>query len=322
MKPPIFEKTTIELEAATLKFTLKGSRVVFDGFIKATGQNPKDIILPEINVGDKFDISKIDATKNETKPPARYNASSLIKKLEDEKVGRPSTYSSMVEAVVSDNKGYSQLDEKKIKATKKGLEISEALSANFQDIISPSYTSKLEESLDNIARSKVDYKSWWKEFKDNFYKTLESANLNTDKKELEKTGEDCPECSSPLVVKPSRTADRYIICQNKVNDPNSCDFFKTEWPVSDRLCLKCDTPFFIKKNKKREEFLGCQNYPKCKVTARMDGFVPTKTGVFCTEEGCKGEIMNQKNKKTNELFESCNMWFKHKKKGKFVRKKK
>ena len=321
VKPPTFEKTTVQLEAATLAFQIKGSRIIFDGYTIITGQNVNDVILPEIKIGDKFDIKEIAAMRNETKPPARFNSSSLIKKLEDEKVGRPSTYSSMVEAVTADKKNYTNVEDKKIIATDKGMEVSTLLSENFKDVISPNYTVKLEDSLDKIAASSVKYTDWWKEFKNNFFSTLQTANENTGKKELQRIGEDCPKCGAPLVIKPHKRINRYIICENNVQDKNSCDFFRTEWKESDKMCPNCNIPFSIKKDKWGREFLACQNYPECRETARIDGFVPTTTGEMCTEKDCGGEIMNQKNKKTGELFESCNNWMKHKRKRRKSRKK-
>ncbi len=311
VKPPIFEKTTVELEAATLKFNVKGSRIIFDGYIAITGQNPNDVILPEIKIGDEFIINSVKSTKNETKPPARYNASSLIKKLEDEKVGRPSTYSSMIEAVIADKKHYANVEEKRIFATDKGLEVSNVIAKNFADIISPSYTSKLEESLDQIANSETDYKTWWIQFKDNFFSTLEKANKSTQKKQLEKTGEKCPDCYADLVIKPSKNAHKYIICETKVHNNDACNFYEVKWEKSEQKCPNCNIAFEIKKNKRGQEFLACSNYPICQKTARTDGFIPTETGIFCGEDGCVGRIMNQKNKKTGELFESCEFWVRH-----------
>ena len=87
------------------------------------------------------------------------------------------------------------------------------------------------------------------------------------------------------------------------------------------MCPNCNIPFSIKKDKWGREFLACQNFPECRETARIDGFVPTTTGEMCTEKDCGGEIMNQKNKKTGELFESCNNWMKLKRKRRKSRKK-
>ena len=255
-------QTTVILDNTNYQFKTTGQTLVFDGYLKVYGEYEKseDKELPPF---EKYNSNVVIANAIEkeqhfTKPPARYTEAKLIEEMEKSGIGRPSTYAKTMETLTG--RDYANLIEKKFHPTEMGIEITDKLQAFFSHLINVKYTADMETSLDDVASgNKV-----WFELLDKFYKEFEpmvqTASANMEKKELIKTGEDCPECGSPLVIRKGKYGE-FVSCSNYPK----CKYIKTEKKIFVELtdCPKCDGKIVEKKTKKGKFFYGCNNYPKC-----------------------------------------------------------
>lgn len=165
MKPAKIANTIYSITAGNEKqyeFQAKGTRIVFQGFLAAIGKSADDVILPNIKVDTILDLDVLEKEQNFTKPPARYTEASLVKKLEAEGVGRPSTYASTISTIQT--RGYVQVIEKNLAPTATGELVNKYLVENFPDIVSINFTAKIEDKLDHIAAGELDWHEVLKEF--------------------------------------------------------------------------------------------------------------------------------------------------------------
>ena len=281
--------TTVVLDNNNYQFKATGSVLVFDGYLKVYSdyEDNNDVILPEF---DKYNSSVIvtdDVEKEQhfTKAPSRYTEAKLIKEMEDLGIGRPSTYAKTMDNIKT--RDYVKVVDKKFVPTETGFEVTDKLQEYFSHLINVKYTANMEESLDKIANNKL---VWYKVL-DKFYKEFEPA-LNEafgkmEKKAPEQTGEACPNCGSPLVIRKGKYGE-FTACSNYPN----CKYIKQEKKEVVEICdcPKCkDGKIIVKKTKKGKEFYGCNNYPKCKTA-----FWDKPIGEACPS--C-GEALVLKNKK-------------------------
>ncbi len=276
IKPPISESTKIVIKNNDFETSFSASKQIFDGYNKILKNKVEDVLLPEYKKGDKIAIKDIEMLEKLTTPPKRYNPASLVKKLEDEGVGRPSTYSTMIESILSQKKAYAILNESKsIETLDLGIEVSDVLENNFQKIVAPNYTSSLEETLDKIALDEVDYKTWFKEYYQEFKKLVDDAWLKTKQKKLPESDEKCPNCDVKLLIRKNRWGKDFLSCPNFPK----CNFAKnTKENVikeSDVECENCKINLVIRKGK-RGDFLGCRNFPKCRIIKQIEKKAKTK----------------------------------------------
>ena len=219
-----------------------------------------DIILPPFDTykSNVLVSNSIEKTQHFTKPPARYTEAKLIKEMEDLGIGRPSTYAKTMETLV--DRGYVKVIDKKFNPTEIGIETTNKLQEYFSNLINVKYTAKMEDDLDKIA----DGKMVWVNLLDSFYKEfepmLENAFSNMEKKKAEQTGELCPECGSPLVIRKGKYGE-FTACSNYP----TCKYIKKEEKkvVEVCKCPKCDGVVIEKKTKRGKKFYGCSNYPRC-----------------------------------------------------------
>lgn len=248
-----------------IRFVRKFSIPSFLGFRVLDGNiedNNKLIKEGQSNfqIKDKKDIKVLD---HETPTPSRYNQSSIIKKMKDEGIGRPSTYSS----VVSGLKKYNYIDfaEKNFMPTELGDAANKLLQENFKDIVNEKYTSSMESDLDDIANSKKDKIKYLKEFWDFFETRIELTDKIIEKRIPEFVGRKCPDDNGSLVYKWGRYG-KFIGCQNFP----VCRYIealekKSPEIVPDRKCPKCESDLVYRQSKRRgnSKFIGCSNYPEC-----------------------------------------------------------
>ena len=252
---------TLTNNDATFKAT--GSTLVFDGYLKVYSkfETSEDKIIPEYKVNDVLNANEVLKEQHFTKPPARYTEAKLIKAMEELGIGRPSTYASTITTLTQ--RGYVKIIEKKLNPTEIGIITTDKLQEFFSDLINVEYTAKMEEDLDKIADGK---KVWYKLLED-FYKDFEpdvkNAFDNMEKKEDEQTGEVCPNCGKPMVIKTGKFGKfeacsgypecKYIKKKEKAPAVEVCD------------CPKCGGKIVERKTKKGKVFYGCGSFPKCKV---------------------------------------------------------
>ena len=277
-------QTTIIFDNNDYKFKTTGSILIFDGYLKVYSdyESNEDKILPEIGDNEVAITNNVESTQHFTKPPARYSEASLIKKLEELGIGRPSTYATIIDTIKSHD--YVVLEEKKFKPTSIGIETTDKLQEFFSDLINNDYTRDMEDDLDKIA----DGNLVWNKVLDEFYKLFEprvkKAFADMEKKAPEETGEKCPNCGNPLVVRNGKFGE-FIACSNYP----TCKYIKKEEVEEEEICdcPNCSGKIVEKKSRKGKTFYGCNNYPKCK-TAYWD----KPTGESCPE--C-GKMLVEKN---------------------------
>lgn len=294
MKEAKVNATTITLDNNNTTFKTTGQVLVFDGYLKVYQkfESSEDKILPKYKVGDVLVSDEIVKDQHFTKPPARYTEAKLIKAMEELGIGRPSTYASTITTLTQ--RGYVTLIEKKLNPTEIGITTTDKLQEFFSDLINVEYTAKMEEDLDKIAEGK---KVWYK-LLESFYKDFEPEVENAfdkmEKKEDEQTGEVCPNCGKPMVIKTGRFG-KFEACSGYPE----CKYIKPKEkaPVVEVCdCPKCGGKIVERKTKRGKIFYGCGNFPKCKV-AVWD----KPTGELCPE--CHSLLVEDKDK--NVKCSSC-----------------
>ena len=278
-------QTSITLDNNNTTFKASGSVLVFDGYLKVYDkfESSENKVLPKLKVGDKLKAKEIVKDQHFTKPPARYTEAKLIKAMEELGIGRPSTYASTISTLTQ--RGYVKIIEKKLNPTEVGITTTDKLQEFFSDLINVKYTAKMEEDLDKVAEGK---KVWYK-ILESFYKEFEPEVENAfdkmEKKEDEETGEVCPKCGKPMVIKNGRYG-KFEACSGYPE----CKYIKPKEkkPVEEVCkCPKCGGMIVERKTRRGKLFYGCGNFPKCKV-AVWD----KPTGELCPE--CNSLLVTDK----------------------------
>lgn len=312
MAPAIFDQTTAEIACGSLKFRVTGSVLKFEGFLKvyqtaetdgASANEDDGRRLPPLHEGQKLNVERITPRQHFTQPPPAFNEASLIKELEEKGIGRPSTYAEIVSRI--QKRRYVEQVDKKFRPTALGRIISRLLLDSFPDVLSTSFTAKMETELDRIEEGGVSWQETLQEFYHPFHDALKQAKeaMKNVKREGIPTGEACPECGHELVLR----SGRYGIFLGCSSYPD-CSFTTNikeedrqgQDPVpSDETCPTCGAQMLIKQSR-TGPFLSCSRYPECR-TAK-----PLTLGVPCPQ--CKtGEIVQKRSKK-GKTFYSCSRY--------------
>ncbi|HBA37708.1 MAG TPA: type I DNA topoisomerase [Firmicutes bacterium] len=253
--------TTIILENNGYTFKATGSVIVFDGYLKVYGKYSKneDVVLPDLsNYKSKIVIAEdIVGEQHFTKPAPRYTEATLIKEMETLGIGRPSTYAKTMETLRT--RDYVTVEEKKFIPTEIGFEITDKLQECFSDIINVKYTKEMEDDLDAIAEAKFDNVKLLRDFYNKFEPLVESAFKTMEKKAPTETGEACPECGNPLVIRKGKYGE-FVACSNYPE----CKYIKPTEKKVYASCPKChEGDIVAKRTKKGKIFYGCSNFPNC-----------------------------------------------------------
>ncbi|MBQ2657296.1 MAG: type I DNA topoisomerase [Erysipelotrichaceae bacterium] len=278
MADAVFSSVTYSFDNNEYLFTVSGSKMEFDGFLKIYSDydKSKDIILPKLNKNDVFKAKKIEKLQHFTEAPARYTEARLIKALEEEGVGRPSTYATIIDTIVKRN--YVELkkasDSGKTKfffPTKQGILTDEKLREYFQSVINVKYTAEMESELDEIAENKLDNVKALSKFYDKFQPLVDSAYDSMEKLQPEKTGEICPECGGDIVIRNGRYG-KFKSCINYPTCRWHESLVKKETPEdTGRSCPKCGKPLLKRKSRYGTYFIGCSGYPECSYIESIEG---------------------------------------------------
>lgn len=258
--------TTVILDNNDYLFKATGQSISFDGYLKIYSDYEDTSLeeLPNLEEKQILDSKEIIKEQHFTKPPARYTEAKLIKELEELGIGRPSTYATIMDTIKT--RGYVVLEDKKFVPTDIGIEITDKLQQFFKHIINVKYTANMESDLDKIALGSIDWVKVLKEFYSDFEPSVKEAFDKMEKKPPEETGEKCPNCGSPLVIRKGRYGS-FTACSNYPE----CKYIKTEPKEIKEVCdcPNCDGKIVEKKSRRGKVFYGCNNYPKCK-TAYWD----------------------------------------------------
>ncbi len=291
MNPAVFDQTTIEITAegadkASYLFRATGSVPKFDGFIKVyeEGKDQQDAEdeelkhkLPAVTEGETLKFRSLDPEQHFTEPPPRFTEATLVKELEADGVGRPSTYASILSTI--QEREYVKKEGGRFKPTELGMVVTDLLVESFDDIFEVRYTASMEEALDEIEEGKLDWRMALNEFYEKFRADLVRAETEmTDIKRMEKpTDLVCDKCGKPMVIKWGRhgsfiACTGYPDCTNTrelsvdLPDVDNVDLSEQE---SEEYCPNCGRPMVLKKGR-FGQFMACSGYPDCKTTRRLD----------------------------------------------------
>lgn len=264
----IVENTKVDIDIADHTFRASGARLIFDGFMKIYGMKFTENVLPKLFEKDLLRVESITPFQHFTDPPPRYNEASLIKFLEKNGIGRPSTYAPTISTI--QDRGYVEKDpERRLRPTETGKIVNGILVEHFPEIVDIGFTAKMEEELDEIAEGKIKWQPVIKEFYEPFAKHLEEKYESVESQKVEeKTDEICPKCGKPMVIKRGRFG-KFIACSGFPE----C---KTTKRLPDpSLNMKCPTclaspernaepgDVVRRRTKKGRFFFGCSRYPAC-----------------------------------------------------------
>jgi DNA topoisomerase-1 len=303
-----FERTSIEIGSDKLshKLGLTGSRVLFPGWLKADPDGSgEDVLLPEISIGDRCELEKIEILSKETQPPNRYSEAGLIKELEKRGIGRPSTYASIIATI--ETRDYVTVENKTLKPTDTGMVVSEFLERDFMNYISDDFTAEMENSLDEIAEGKKEYVKVLRDFYHTFHELVKEKSKGEKETDLGEApeGTKCPKCGSKMNVKLARNG-RFLSCTNfpECNGALTMEGREMEAPKdTGRPCPKCGKNNLIEREGKFGKFVACSGYPKCKFIEKNEsGPERQADSVDCPV--CKKGFMVQKRGRFG-IFYSC-----------------
>lgn len=330
MQQAILNKVAVDVEpeksgeALGYTFRATGQTIEFPGFMKVylEGRDTEDEknqdgekFLPKLSEGEIVDLDNLASTQHFTKPPARYTEASLVKKLESEGIGRPSTYAPTISTIV--NRGYIEKDGKALKPTDVAMVVTDLLVDHFPKIVSYRFTAEMENKLDEVEEGKVQWVPMIKEFYEPFHKNIEEKEKTLKKSDIvnEETDEICDKCGSKMVIKLGRfgkflSCSNYPECKNakplkgeegdekqKEDDETTKDLKKK---FKDKKCDKCGNPMVVKTGR-FGPFLGCSDYPNCKNITSIVVF----SGVKCSR--CKtGQLVERRTRKGGRIFWGCN----------------
>ncbi len=256
-----YRQTGIDILAGSYDLRASGRVVLFDGFTKVWHDSKKDQPqeLPQMNEGEKLTLEKITAEQHFTQPPARFSEASLVKKLESEGVGRPSTYAPTISTILA--RGYVTNEEKRLLPQPIGMIVSDLLSKNFEFVTEAEFTAEMEDKLDDIAGGEKKWQPVVKEFYEPMERLIEQKTDTIERVKIPviETDEICELCGKPMVIKSGRFG-QFMACSGFPDCKNTKPIVKSLGIE----CPKCHQGEVVeKKTKKGRKFYGCSRYPDC-----------------------------------------------------------
>ena len=314
MSPAVYDQTAVDIEAAPnhsslatghYVFRANGQVIKFDGFLKVYGKASEDVELPQLSEGDMLNLIELKPEQHFTQPPARYSDATLIKALEINGIGRPSTYAPTLSTI--QDRGYVEKLEGRYKPTEIGFLVNDMLVEHFPQIVDIKFTSHVEEQLDDIADGKLKWVPVIEEFYTPFKKLLEEKKVSVEQL-TEESEIPCPTCSKKMLIKFGRNG-KFLMCPDKecgTTKPlpeEEAKIKELEEKTKDEHCPICGKKMDVKKGR-FGYFLGCSDYPNCKGIARIEN----KTGFKCPK--CKvGDIVERKSRgRGGRVFYACNKY--------------
>ncbi|MTI60738.1 MAG: type I DNA topoisomerase [Firmicutes bacterium] len=295
MSPAVYRLLTVTINAGEkYRFNVSGSQIVFPGFLRVdSSSQKKDVILPEMQKGEKLAPKEFLPEQHFTQPPPRFSEASLVKTLEEEGIGRPSTYAPTISTVIS--RGYVERDGRQLKPTELGIIVTDLLSEHFPDVTDIEFTAQMEDRLDNVEEGNDQWKEVLVDFYEPFAKRLEIAAEEMDSVQLEEevTDEVCEKCGKPMIVKYGRYG-KFLACSGYPDCKNTKPFLIKTGVA----CPECkDGELIQRKSRKGRVFYGCSNYPDCE-------YVLWNKPVDKECPDCEG-IMVEKRSKSKGLVYKC-----------------
>ncbi len=308
MSSALYDFVSVDIQAGKYLFKASSRSLVFDGFLKVyqeikeeNSSEEEDTLIPDLKKGEILNLLELEPKQHFTKPPPRFTEASLIKELEANGIGRPSTYAQILSTLRQ--RKYVASEKKKLIPTELGITVNKILVEKFPDIFNVEFTANMEAELDKVEEGKDQ---WVKVLKD-FYLPFE-INLKRVEKEKtqiknrleEKTDVICEKCGRPMVIKWGKNG-KFLACSGFPQCKNTKPLISKEEEeiVNNHKCELCGSPMVIKTGR-FGRFLACSKYPECKNTK------PLSLGIKCPEKDCDGYIVERKSKRGRVFFGCSN----------------
>lgn len=262
MEPAVYDTVSVKVKASDYEFHLSASKLSFDGFMSVYAEEDEkeqsNALIGKLEPGMELTLEKLDSSQHFTQPPAHYTEASLVKALEEQGIGRPSTYAPTITTIIA--RRYVAKENKNLYVTELGEVVNRIMKENFPSIVDLQFTANMEYLLDSVGEGTVD----WKTVVRNFYPDLDEA-VKKAEKELESvtiadevSDEVCDQCGRHMVIKYGPHG-KFLACPGFPECKNTKPYFeKTGIP-----CPKCGKEVVIKKTKKGRKYYGCENNPEC-----------------------------------------------------------
>ena len=295
----IQDTVSASITAGDYLFRASGFRVSFDGFTALYEESTddakkKETALPPLEEGQKLALKRLTADQKFTQPPPLYTEATLIHALEENGIGRPSTYAPIITTIV--DRGYVEKDQKKLKTTPLGQAVNTVMMEQFPDIVNVKFSADMEKKLDVVEAGQADWVKTIDDFYQGFSKSLEQAEKNMEGKRIKvediPTDEICEKCGRPMVIKSGRYG-KFVACSGFPECRNAHPLVKD----TGGLCPLDGGHMLVRKSAKGRVYYGCSNYPKCNYMT-WDEPVPEKCPqcgstlfkkkgqLYCAKEGC------------------------------------
>ena len=295
----IQDTVSASITAGNYLFRASGFRVSFDGFTALYEESTddakkKETALPPLEEGQTLKLKKLTADQKFTQPPPLYTEATLIHALEENGIGRPSTYAPIITTIV--DRGYVEKDQKKLKTTPLGQAVNTVMMEQFPDIVNVKFSADMEKKLDVVEAGQADWVKTIDDFYQGFEKSLEQAEKNMEGKRIKvediPTDEICEKCGRPMVIKSGRYG-KFVACSGFPECRNAHPLVKD----TGGLCPLDGGHMLVRKSAKGRVYYGCSNYPKCNYMT-WDEPVPEKCPrcgstlfkkkgqLYCAKEGC------------------------------------
>ncbi|MFW5902149.1 MAG: type I DNA topoisomerase [Thermodesulfobacteriota bacterium] len=325
MAQALIDQQTINISAGSYLFTASGSTVKFPGFLAlyqsaddegtAKGKNVEKDELPELAEGMKLAVKQIEPKQHFTTPPPRYSEASLVKAMEENGIGRPSTYSAILSNI--QDKGYAAIEKGYFHPSELGCIVSDLLVENFPDVFNVDFTAQMENDLDRVEAEETDAEYVLNRFYEVFESRVAQAadHMHSVKGVGVPTDLTCPSCGKRLHIKVGKNGP-FLACEGYPDCTYSRNYNRDEkgriHPIEPsheaaegEVCEKCGRPMVVKQGR-YGAFLACSGYPECKNTRSINGSSKNapSTGVKCPQEGCDGDLVERKSKR-GKVFYGC-----------------
>jgi len=323
MASAIYDATSIDLEAARCRFRATGQILKFDGFIRVYTEGRDDAAapngddddaegqLPPLTQGETVTLLELLPEQHFTQPPPRFTQATLIKEMEEQDIGRPSTYASIMGTIL--NKEYViEDDQRRLKPTELGFLVTDLLVGSFPDVLNVEFTASMEDELDAIEEGKEHWSQAMRRFWEPFSKDLDRAQVEMRdvKREERPTDLTCEKCGKGMIIKWGRRGE-FLACSGYPECRNTMNFTRDENgkivpeapEVVDEACELCGKPMQVRFGR-FGKFVGCSGYPDCKHIRPFHK--PKPTGATCLVCG-QGEMYERVSRR-GKLFYSCNRY--------------
>ncbi len=265
MANALLDTVSVDIDAGGCLFKASGYSVRFDGFTilyeeKSENEEENQKMLPLLSVDDVLKVLALDGNQHFTQPPARFSEATLIKSLEENGIGRPSTYAPTITTILA--RMYVEREGKQLRPTALGEVITQLMKEHFEHIVDTAFTAKMETDLDNVEQGTADWVATLDSFYQDFAKTLEQAEKAMEGKHVkvpdEETDEVCEQCGSPMVIKIGRFG-KFLACSGFPDCKNTRKIVQE----TSGVCPLCKEKIVLKKSKRGRSFYGCSGYPEC-----------------------------------------------------------